>query len=76
MEDIKLNINTSIVAYELECIKCHKLKLYGNGDLKDTLVAEFENVVLKEHSCFNCGCNTFNIDVFIKAEIESKRVIS
>lgn len=68
---IKLNLNAKIVGYELCCIKCRNLIFEGDeNSFKDTVTSSLDQVVFNEYSCEKCGCNTFNVDCFIKLNVE------
>lgn len=68
--NIEVKLKSKVLGYELHCINCHKLKYNGNHDIDNTLTVALKSKVLGDNKCENCGCNTFNITVFIKVEME------
>jgi len=70
-KNIELKLNAKMVAYELFCIKCRNAKFEEKEDSsKDTITSTFENMVFEDNKCDKCGCNTFDVDCFIKLDVQ------
>lgn len=73
MENLSVKINANVAGYEVHCIKCRHPKEFGkcltSGD-NSVFYSSFDNVVIKDYVCEECGCNTFDVDVCIKVECE------
>lgn len=73
MQNINANIKTEIIGQELSCYKCKKFVYIGESikdkDISDILKANLDDVVIRDFNCENCGCNTFDVTVFIKVTV-------
>lgn len=73
INSLKANIKTEIVGQNLKCYKCGKSIHIGEDILDECnpeiLKANLDDVVIRDFNCENCGCNTFDVTVFIKVTV-------
>ena len=69
------NIKAEIIGQKLICYKCKEVVIAGEDvsgyDLmsEDILSANIDDVVVKDFCCKKCGCNTYDVTVYIRVRV-------
>jgi hypothetical protein len=72
MSNIDLKLKANTVGYEIYCINCNKpeTEIIDVEELNNIIHIGYKNVVANEYKCEECGCNTFDVSVFVKVDVE------